>query len=352
MDVKRSLLLKCCVLMTLFSIARYLNFNGYTGEMIRTSLRRIASSRQTQYIQTGKPVNHIAFIKVPKAASTTVQNIFLRYGDEKNLTFALPSVNVAGGRALTSRYFYPPPKNGTYDITCTHITYNRAQFDKVLPNDTVYIAVIREPFSHFRSYVRFSRMQKILNLPGDNPVLKYTGQNKKPNQTRVKEYLQKIGKEIDIVLVLEFLDESIVLMRRILHWDMRHVLYAQLRINMQKDPRLKFGSDAAELHKSCAFFDYKLYGFFLNKLKENLRRQPSDFHDEVVYFRKIRTKYANFCLSVISAELLNTSVMFEGSAWNKPFVITPKDCKRQYIHDVVFLDMLKKKQLKQNWRKS
>ncbi|XP_060074562.1 galactose-3-O-sulfotransferase 3-like [Ylistrum balloti] len=366
----RSLLLGCAVLVTLYSVKSNINFT--VGKTSWTLHRREVSSRQTQYIQTGKPVNHIAFIKVPKAASTTVQNIFLRYGDEKNLTFALPRKPSGGGEFLTSRYFYPPPNGRMFDIACTHIRYNRQQFSSVLPNDTRYIGIVREPFSHFRSFVRFLRPESVLGIPGKYPVLQFLSRNEAyrnstgirnskcntmasyylfpsdlflvKNHHLIENYLLQLDKEFDIILVMEFLDESIVLMRRILNWDLRHVLYAKLRVNKLDDSRLVFGPKVEQLYKRCGYLDYYLYDFFLNRLKEKIKRQLPDFDDEVAYFRKTRAKYDDFCLSSLSEDLNDAVMTFEGSPWNAPFVITSEDCKKLYIHDVVFLQILKKKQ--------
>ncbi|XP_069131644.1 galactose-3-O-sulfotransferase 2-like isoform X2 [Argopecten irradians] len=373
MDVRRyqRFLLGCCLAMTALTIGHYI----ISTEDERKEIwdRATFGIRIFSMETIRNPVNHILFVKVPKAASTTVQNIFLRYGDENNLTFALPSNLSWGGYALTSDYFYPPPENGSYDISCAHVPYNRQQFSQVLPDDTRYIAIVREPFSHFQTAVRFARFKQVLDIPGENPVLEYLRQERQ-NRTdtgrfdsnicnliswylgfpdklfwnttyiQIEHYLLKLEKEMDIILVFEHLDESIVLMRRILNWDLRHVLYGKLRVNKVKDPRLKFRTEEAELHKDCAQIDYQLYNFFAERLKEKIRKQSADYHEEVAYFRKTRIRYENFCLDSISHEDRDTTITFEGSAWNKPFVITSADCKKLFIHDVVYLDRLKKKQ--------
>ncbi|XP_069114379.1 uncharacterized protein [Argopecten irradians] len=290
------------LLVTLYSVRRRFTTGIKYTDWRQISYIRGASPTASRYNELANPVNHIAFLKIFKAASTTVQNIFLRYGDEKNFT-----------------------ENS------------------------------------------FSR--RILKIPGDNPVLEYlmkrinenTLRNKYDNSCnfmsirpygvpntkdddKVREYLHKLENEMDIVLVVEYLDESLVLMRRMLDWDLRHVLYAKLRVNKVQTPRLKFGSDVKELHKNCAQLEYLFYEFFLNKIKELINKQQQDFYEELSYFRKTRIKYDNFCSSVIQEELQNTEMTFPGSPWNKPFVITLKQCKRQYIHDVVYLNILKKKQ--------
>ncbi|XP_069105717.1 galactose-3-O-sulfotransferase 3-like [Argopecten irradians] len=318
------------------------------------------------------PVRHVAFIKVPKAASTTMGNIFLRFGDEMNLKFALP-YNGSGGYVLTPKYFYLPPRNITYDIACAHAKYNRTDYDKYLHSDTKYIAIIREPFSHFQSYIRYMRPKNLLNISGENPVFKFLFLNtirrnktnrvdiicnsmarylgfpseiffKKRNQTLIDNYIRKLETEIDFVMIVEFFDESIVMMRRLLHWELRHVLYSKLNVNKNIDARLKFGSNEGKLHKICADLEYRLYELFLRKWMDVLRRQSSDFYDEVAYFRKIRMKYENFCLFVKSQTKLNVSLTIEGSSWNKPFTVTEGDCMKHHMDFDKYSQILFKKQ--------
>ncbi|XP_069114249.1 galactose-3-O-sulfotransferase 3-like [Argopecten irradians] len=273
------MLLGCCLLFTWYSIRRSDRVNGRKTIPKQNFNTYGLPFRLSKYNVTGDPVDHIAFIKLPKAGSTTAQNIFLRYGDEKNLTFALPSnPRRGGGETLTKKFFFPPPRNGNYDITCAHTKYNRKQFSTVLHKDTKYIGTVREPFSHFQSSIRFKKPKNIVGIKGENPVLEYLKTELKnrnsinrysitcnymsdyylfprdlfalDNESELQKHLQKFGNEMDMILVLEYLDESVVLMRRILNWDLRHVLYAQLRVNKEHDPRLKFGPEEAKLHKT------------------------------------------------------------------------------------------------------
>ncbi|KAF7643650.1 hypothetical protein LDENG_00235760 [Lucifuga dentata] len=50
--------------------------------------------------ETCQPKSHIVFLKTHKTASTTIINILQRYGDSRNLTFALP-------QNRNSHLFYP-----------------------------------------------------------------------------------------------------------------------------------------------------------------------------------------------------------------------------------------------------
>ncbi|OWF42716.1 galactose-3-O-sulfotransferase 2-like [Mizuhopecten yessoensis] len=340
---------------------------------------RKQSSNQDQYIQKGDPVNHIAFVKIHKAASTTIANIFQRYGYENNLVFAQPRGKGGDGPSLTPRYFFPPPNNKIYDIACAHAGYNREEFSTVLPNDTVYIGVVREPYSHFRSFIRYFRPKNVLNIPGNHPVLDYLSHSEhhikyhgsihirtkkidhefnmmaiefgfpgelflNMDRKGLQMYLRKLDKEMDIMLVVEHFDESIVLMRRLLNWDLRYMLYGKIHVNKEEDPRLQFGSTEEQLFKNRSYLDYALYDLFLEKMKKNLKRQLPDFYEELAYFRKTRIKFENFCLSAQSGDKNITELSFEGSKWNKSFVIKKSLCENLFISASTFFRKILREQ--------
>ncbi|XP_069104850.1 galactose-3-O-sulfotransferase 3-like [Argopecten irradians] len=327
------------------------------------------------YTVRGDPVQHIAFIKVHKSASTTVENIFLRYGYENDLVFALPRKNDRGGiKVLIQQNILPIPKGKHIDIFCTHVRYIKEDFKRLMPSDTVYIGIVREPFSQFESSVRFLRQKAVIDIPGNNPVHEYLAHNEKymkyggdripttynlmsydfgfpidlfwnTDYDAIQDYLIKINDEFDIVLVMEYLDESIVLMRRLLNWDMRHVLYGKLNAKKGVDPRLKFGPSEEKLYQNWAKLDYALYYFFLQKYKERIQNQPPDFFEELKYFKETRVKYDHFCSTLITGNSTKSKLAFEGSPWNKPFIITKEHCEKLYIHDVTFINMIKRRHM-------
>ncbi|XP_021374356.1 galactosylceramide sulfotransferase-like [Mizuhopecten yessoensis] len=334
----------------------------------------IRVKKEKKNITNGIEVRHIAFIKIHKAASSTVQNLFLRYGYEKDLVFALPKSGstVSIRSSLTPNNVLPPPKNRTYDIFCSHARFNREAFGKVLPNDTTYIGIVREPFQHFQSNLQFYRQKYVVNISGRKPVLEYLLHNDKymqsgghipstynrmaydfgfpdelfwtNDQNEIQKYLLKLDRDVSLVIVTDLFDESIILLRRLLNWDLRHVLYGKLNSKRRSDPRLQLGQVEEELYKNWARIDYIIYNYFLEKLREKIQRQLPDFHEEVAYFKGIRVMYDRFCLSAITDHNGKHDISFPSSAWNKPFVVTREQCKLLHIKGIAFVDKLRAKQ--------
>lgn len=81
---------------------------------------------------TCKPKTHIVFLKVHKSASSTVMNILFRFGETRNLTFALP---INGASQLYYPYYFTAgvvegfssSKEAKFNIMCHHMRFFRPE---------------------------------------------------------------------------------------------------------------------------------------------------------------------------------------------------------------------------------
>ena len=201
----------------------------------------------------------IFYCEVHKAASSTVQNIFLRFGWYRNLTFVLsPAKNSSGypniislRESLTNSNILPPPEGRHYDILCNHVFYTNEAFRKFMPNDAVFIGILRESFDLYKSILNHFRPAYIYKKISDllpastflRDPLKYEPERlisswtkgrkaieygfppelfSNYNKTGIDMYLEKLNKEFKLILIAEYMDESVILMRRYLNWNSRH----------------------------------------------------------------------------------------------------------------------------------
>lgn len=101
---------------------------------------------------------HIMFLKTHKCASSSIQNLFLRFGDSRDLFFALPKTdNYLGHPARFSRRFVLDPfmlktrYNLSYSIVAHHLRFNYKELVSILPDDTIFITILRDPVKLFES---------------------------------------------------------------------------------------------------------------------------------------------------------------------------------------------------------
>lgn len=87
--------------------------------------KRVSESVTSQTGTTCTPAKDVVYIKVHKTASSTLQNIFYRFGDEKDLTFMLPAKGyyVEGVDKFEPSGVLKPPPGKQYNILANHARF-------------------------------------------------------------------------------------------------------------------------------------------------------------------------------------------------------------------------------------
>lgn len=216
-------------------------------------------SKSSQSEAECSPKVNIMFMKTHKTASSTILNIFFRFGEKHKLKFAFPD-----GR---NDFFYPLPFHRSqvkdyrpgecFNIVCNHMRFDHQEVAKVLPTDAVYLTILRDPAdlfeSSFRYYHRFipltwniggkDKLVKFLNNPQAfyNPIafnsfyLKNLlffdfgfDNNIEADDPRVMRNIQYLSKLFHLVLIAEYFDESLILLKDLLCLKMEDILYFKL----------------------------------------------------------------------------------------------------------------------------
>ena len=316
------------------------------------------------------PQDHVAFVKVHKAASSTVANILQRYGFTRQLNFVLPNKPMQSsgynyinkpGEPLTASSLLPPPPGQRYDILWNHAIYDRRVFDIFMPSDTVYVTILREPFQQFVSSYAFynairanaSRLLRVnpfsnfLHNMTHSRLLDYF-RNKQSqdlgmsaqhvvNDALRHQYLNRLSKELNLVMITEFFDESLVLLRRLMCWSVKDVLYIPKNKNVHK-PSFVFSSQDYAKHRQLSSLDYELYEYFRRKFLRTMAAHGVDFEQEVNHFKDVLQHVQKFCRE---SEVNSLDEFFvPRSPWSEQFVVTRQDCQLLLMPELRFLDML------------
>lgn len=239
------------------------------------------------------PVGNIMFMKTHKTASSTMLNILFRFGERHKSKFAFPD-----GR---NDFFYPSPflcsqvkdyrPGECFNIVCNHMRFNHQEVAKLLPQDAVYITILRNPvdlfessFHYFHRTVPFTwrmngedKLTEFLKNPEEfyrpdafnsfylkNLLFFDFGfdNNLEADDPRVMMHIINLTKRFDLVLIAEYFEESLILLKDRLCWSMEDILYFKLNARKsssvsQLTPELK----AKALEWNGA--DWKLYQHFV-----------------------------------------------------------------------------------------
>ncbi|CAG2243276.1 GAL3ST1 [Mytilus edulis] len=188
-------------------------------------------------------------------------------------------------------------------------------FSELLGPHSINIGIVRDPFTQFPSaayyYGLLSRIKKrfgnikkaeellsrFLKAPDafgsilhiHNGMFSDFGLPKKDfhNEEAINKRITDLDKEFALVMVTELFDESLILMRRILCWGIKDILYVPLNINKNKKQHpIVLSEDTKQNLFKYNYADFKLYIHFRDKMIEQIKDQGQDFYSEVRYFKK------------------------------------------------------------------
>ena len=336
-------------------------------------------------------IQQVVFAKIHKAASSTVQNILLRFALTRNLTVLLPlrgaMINQKSFQIVRRRMVPHPDGKEKFDILCNHVVYNEAEIAKYFPDSAVRVVILREPMKqalsalvYYSTRYRTPFLKKALEKYPNDPINgylrhpedfyepdKYWGpmtsfinnrmsldlgfdpyqfELSKHNTTKIETFLKTVEKEFDLVLISDYFEESMVLLRRKLRWSMKDIIY--LKVNTAKQQRIppplkrkpKISSKVAQIFRQWDKIDFKLYEHFLPKFQRAIRAEPH-FEQEVRAFKTIRKEVEKFCLH----DMIHENLIISKSVWGDSFIITKFDCFVMQSEEIPLVEAARQIQL-------
>ena len=171
------------------------------------------------------------------------------------------------------------------------------------------------------------------------------------NLVGVNDYLMKLDRELDVILVVERLEESVVLLRRLLHWQLQDILYLPKNTfkDMRNETKQKLNknfiirNDSKEKYMRWAHLDYMLYDFAVQRLDRQIQNQSPDFQDEVRHFKLVRGRLQEFCLQT-SRPYRPDKLVIPSSAWNDEFVADSLMCAQMTLIERKFINEVRYRQ--------
>ena len=184
-------------------------------------------------------------------------------------------------------------------ILCLLSVWNYPEVKKVLP-EAVYITLLRDPVNCYESnYVymglqnafkmdinKFAQVKAAANIPrrptaiiGKNQLLWDLGMphTDMEDEEKVGLKINDLDKQFDFVLLAEHFDESLVLLARLLCWDLSEVRY--LKQNARKADKVSnITEEARSQLTGWLLGDYRLYSHYLAKFQLEVERYMENIH--------------------------------------------------------------------------
>ncbi|XP_070582086.1 galactosylceramide sulfotransferase-like isoform X2 [Ptychodera flava] len=131
------------------------------------------------------------------------------------------------------------------------------------------------------------------------------------NDTLVEEYFAQLEKEIDFVIVTEYYDHSLIILRDLLCWKIVDILYIARRVRSERAPMTKTLAD--KIHK-WNNVDVKLYDRFNKTLWRRIADYGPDFEKDLEQFRKLRDAVTDDCNRGATAQLSHSTLQLLAEA--------------------------------------
>lgn len=271
-----------------------------------------------------QPIQSIVFAKTHKTASSTLAVILSRYGFERNLSFALPKKDMfIGFKPFVPEMLLAQPQSPGFHILNNHVPFNKSGMAEIMRPEAKYITIIRHPITHFYSVASYFKPQKRHNCTHDitsrdfpseqclEKLAKHQGYQAKIlyngqlfslgfNTTKVlAEYksvlkaVDQVDTEMDLVLITEYFDESLILLKKLMCWSFEDILYISQKRSGRK---YTFSDHIKRRLLSWNFADVILYNHFNKSLWQKIDSYGSPFWEDLQYFQRINFKVNMICV--------------------------------------------------------
>ena len=333
------------------------------------------------------PKHDIMFTKVHKSGSSTLQNILLRYGDLNDLTFVIPPMGHHLGypNYFDSKKHMLHTEKDVYNIFCHHARFS-PDILKVMPPNSIFISILRDPIDVFESAFSYFKMDHRMGVSDDPDAMtkflaepmKYVARMTNSVHTRnnmlydfgipmgdfnfegkIRAALDTISKRFSLILIGEYFEESLILLRDLLCWRTEDVVV--FRLNTRNDNSVqKVSSTNRERIKQWNKGDVMLYNHFNRTLHEKIdafgRQRMAE---EVHKLNKLMEKYYRTCVESNQAKSQDadfrvwqpTGVQINGFILKESAKHNPV-CERMIKPEIQYTEELRQKQFGMNRRKN
>ncbi|CAG5079261.1 Oidioi.mRNA.OKI2018_I69.PAR.g9210.t1.cds [Oikopleura dioica] len=268
------------------------------------------------------PTNSVVFVKTHKTASSTLQNIFLRYGLKHDLKIALP-------KNSGNRFYYPQPfgewmlkefPDGEKPvIIANHLRASNELYD-TFPG-AKRITILRDIPSLYESSFGYMKdtsapYRKAGNIETfyANPDAFYNHQNpvgphgndvfarnhlafdlglEWTKLEKIHESIEYLDKTLDLVVLSDYFKESMILLRNELCWEWEDVLFFVTNERSEKKP---ISDDLAQKMREWNSFDNAIYDHFNSSFWDKVESYPNFDEDMKILETKLE-EIKRFCLA-------------------------------------------------------
>uniref|UniRef100_UPI0037E93DB5 galactosylceramide sulfotransferase n=1 Tax=Semicossyphus pulcher TaxID=241346 RepID=UPI0037E93DB5 len=299
--------------------------------------RRSDTPKDGSFLKIMKPRTQtpaVVFLKTHKTGSSTVQNLLFRMGERDKATFAFPH--------HTYQFNYPdkfrakfvdelPDGSSQYDLLCSNMRLDVGQLKQVMPQNAIYITILREPLRTFESVFSYytstvpafilakkvaetsghkSALSLFLDSPdafwdpeepgnglGKNPMSFDLGLDNQQWNSTWRTDLALLEDTFQLVMIAEHFDESLILLGGLLNLELEELAYVYLNVRSHQDVS-PLDDDTQVKISTWNSLDVLLYDFFLQLFLEKVEKYGLErLNSEVALLRATIDRIRQKCVA-------------------------------------------------------
>ena len=197
------------------------------------------------------------------------------------------------------------------------------------PESSKYVTILRNPVDHFESTFNYYQLGRTFGF-GTDPVNSLENFLDRPlsffnifnnsydknrisfirnlmtfdlglshryfqNYTAVKNYIQFLNKEFDLVMIMDYFDESLVLLKRLLCWEIDDILYVKLNERKDNEKATRLSDSVQDNIRRWNKADVLLFNYFNATFWKKVEKKGSGFYEDLSAFRERRLKIQKLC---------------------------------------------------------
>ena len=269
----------------------------------------------------------------------------------------------------------------TANVLCNHARYHRPALNVVMKNNTKYITILRNPVDQWESTFNYMEFPSYLNLSNDetpmetflsNPhgyLRKMASRLKSfpesmnlirngmffdlgmpprfyEDKKAIKREIEKIDGDFSLVLLMEYFDESLVLLKREFCWDLDDILYVKFNQRQDRNETNRLSEQLMKKIRAWNAADVLLYEYFNQTFWEKIKSHGVAFYKDLEDFRIENAKMQEKCVADEEA----TERAFQLNGKIKSFQLNPSVdqynryfCQKMLTNEIQYINYFRYK---------
>ena len=305
-----------------------------------------------------KPAENVIFLKTHKTGSSTVTNVMQRFAKSHRLNVALPKCDhrFCYPHKFEERFLDRHYANKKYNMLFSHAVFHKENMLEIMAtNNTKIVTIIREPYSQYDSAAQYFNYRKFYKLKNDTPVLDAFFEHsddelrkivqsfnplndsggayslaKNPNAfdmgfdvwnetpEYIKNVLDSIRRDFHLVMIMEYMEESFILLKNELCWKLEDVIFYVHNARKNKVESTAHSQRVRERVLAWNKLDAAIYSHFNQTFWQKVRNSNAKFDIDVKKLKELNKSVSERCSTANKGNSLAFSMIHRNrnEPWN------------------------------------